>query len=52
MEYTTRSDWKQGCYIARLDYSDILCDGFTRVIELYHMCKTMDQWQYFYEVAT
>jgi hypothetical protein len=52
MEHITRDDWRLGCYLARLDYSDIICGGFTQVIELYHMCETIDQWLYFDCVAT
>jgi hypothetical protein len=55
MENITRTDWRQGCYLNRLDYSDIICYGFIEVIELYYKCKMrndIDVWQYFYYVAT
>lgn len=55
MENITRSDWRKGCYLNRLDYLDIICYGFTDVIELYYKCKTIgniDDWQYFFYVAT
>jgi hypothetical protein len=33
MHFTTRDDWRKGCYLARMKYD---CFSFTKIIELMH----------------